>query len=248
MWKVFVFGVFMVRIQSECGKLRTRKISKYGHFSRGERVNIINLWMVLISAIQKVEILSNGQGEHLSDSYNHVWWMLWLFTETGTFKTQSNIENGTIFTKSSIIDIWLGFLTRPLIYFYKIKNKAKTRQAYNNVLEATFQRCSYKKVFQNYAKLLYWNDTSAWVLSCKLAAYFQNTFSYEHLWVAASVSSKHHTMRSSRIIRCKRVVSKSSSENADASTHCHKQPTELFCKKLFLKILQYSYFGMGVLL
>ena len=29
--------------------------------------------------------------------------------------------------------------------------------------------------------------TSAWVFSCKFAAYFQNTFSYEHLWVAASV-------------------------------------------------------------
>ena len=26
----------------------------------------------------------------------------------------------------------------------------------------------------------------AWVLSCKFAAYFQNTFSYKHLWMAAS--------------------------------------------------------------
>ena len=26
---------------------------------------------------------------------------------------------------------------------------------------------------------------SAWVFSCKFAAYFQNTFSQEHLWVAA---------------------------------------------------------------
>ena len=28
--------------------------------------------------------------------------------------------------------------------------------------------------------------TSAWVFSCKFDAYFQNTFSQEHLWVAAS--------------------------------------------------------------
>ena len=28
---------------------------------------------------------------------------------------------------------------------------------------------------------------TAWVLSCKLAAYFKNTFSQEHLWTAASV-------------------------------------------------------------
>ena len=30
------------------------------------------------------------------------------------------------------------------------------------------------------------SNSSAWVLCCKFAAYFQNTFSYEHLWVAAS--------------------------------------------------------------
>ena len=43
-----------------------------------------------------------------------------------------------------------------------------------------------KKVFLRYAANLqenahvlqfYWNRTSAWVLSCKFAAYFQNTFS-----------------------------------------------------------------------
>ena len=33
---------------------------------------------------------------------------------------------------------------------------------------------------------LYWNHTSAWVFSCKFAAYFQNIFSEEHLWTPAS--------------------------------------------------------------
>ena len=33
---------------------------------------------------------------------------------------------------------------------------------------------------------LYWNHTSAWVFSCKFAAYFQNIFSEEHLWTQAS--------------------------------------------------------------
>ena len=37
---------------------------------------------------------------------------------------------------------------------------------------------------------LYWNRTSAWVLSCKFTAYFQNTFSQEHLWMAASEKLK----------------------------------------------------------
>ena len=43
-------------------------------------------------------------------------------------------------------------------------------------------KCDFNKV----ALQLYWNDTSAWVFSWKFAAYFQNTFSQEHLWGAAS--------------------------------------------------------------
>ena len=43
-------------------------------------------------------------------------------------------------------------------------------------------KCDFNKV----AEQLYWNHFSVWVFSCKFAAYFQNTFSYEHLWVAAS--------------------------------------------------------------
>ena len=44
-------------------------------------------------------------------------------------------------------------------------------------------RCDFNEV----ANQLYWNRTSAWVLSCKFAAYFQSTFSWKHLWRVASV-------------------------------------------------------------
>ena len=40
--------------------------------------------------------------------------------------------------------------------------------------------------FNKVANQLYWNRTSAWVFSGKFAEYFQNNFSWEHLWVAAS--------------------------------------------------------------
>ena len=43
-----------------------------------------------------------------------------------------------------------------------------------------------KNDFNEVAKQLYWNRTSTWVFSCKFAAYFQDTFFSEHLWVAAS--------------------------------------------------------------
>ena len=44
--------------------------------------------------------------------------------------------------------------------------------------------CDFNKVAT--ALQLYWNRTSAWVFSCKFVAYFQNTFSKDHLWTAAS--------------------------------------------------------------
>ena len=71
-------------------------------------------------------------------------------------------------------------------------------------LDAATQRCSRERVFrklqQTYRKTpmsicdfnkvalqLYYNPTLAWVFSCNFAAYFQKTFSQEHLWVAVSV-------------------------------------------------------------
>ena len=48
---------------------------------------------------------------------------------------------------------------------------------------STHAECDFNKV----ALQLYENRTSAWVFSCKFAAYFQNTFFLEHLWTAASV-------------------------------------------------------------
>ena len=40
--------------------------------------------------------------------------------------------------------------------------------------------------FNIIALQLYGNRTSAWVFSCKLAAYFQNTFFEEHPWKTVS--------------------------------------------------------------
>ena len=47
---------------------------------------------------------------------------------------------------------------------------------------------SHEEVFywKGVALQLYWNCTSAWVFSCIFAAYFQKTFSVEHLWMTAS--------------------------------------------------------------
>ena len=44
--------------------------------------------------------------------------------------------------------------------------------------------------FNKITKQLYWNHTSTWVFSCKLAACFPNTISQEHPWTAVSESGK----------------------------------------------------------
>ena len=63
------------------------------------------------------------------------------------------------------------------------------------ILERTpMSKCDFNKVVLQ----LYWNRTSTWVFSCKFAAYFQNTFSLEHLWRSASVKSLKSWDKSSR--------------------------------------------------
>ena len=43
--------------------------------------------------------------------------------------------------------------------------------------------------FTKVALQLYWNPTLAYVFSCTIAAYFQNTLSQKHIWRAASAVS-----------------------------------------------------------
>ena len=55
--------------------------------------------------------------------------------------------------------------------------------------ETLMPKCDFSKVVQ-----FYWNHTSAWVFSYIFAAYFQNIFLQEHLWMATSEksTSKYH--------------------------------------------------------
>ena len=69
----------------------------------------------------------------------------------------------------------------------KQPSRGVLRRSCSENLQQTYRRTPKPKSdFNKVAKQLYWSHTSAWVFSCKFAAYFQNTFSWEHLWVAAS--------------------------------------------------------------
>ena len=64
--------------------------------------------------------------------------------------------------------------------------------------EQIYRRTSIPKYdFNKVAKQFYINHNSVWMFSCKLAACFQNTFSWEHLWRAASEHEKQSAMPSS---------------------------------------------------
>ena len=54
-------------------------------------------------------------------------------------------------------------------------------------MQQTYRKTAMPKC--DFKKQLYWNYLSAWMFSCKFAAYFQNIFSSEHLWSAASLMS-----------------------------------------------------------
>ena len=64
-----------------------------------------------------------------------------------------------------------------------------SRVCYEN-MQQIYRRTTVRKYnFKNVAKQFYGNQSSAGVFSCELTAYFQNTFSLEHLQRTASVSS-----------------------------------------------------------
>ena len=55
-------------------------------------------------------------------------------------------------------------------------------------MQQTYRRTPMSKGdFDKVTKKLYWNCTLAWLFSSKFTVYFQNTFSQEHLWKAASI-------------------------------------------------------------
>ena len=68
---------------------------------------------------------------------------------------------------------------QPSIYVLRKRCSENMQQIYRRTPKLT---CGFNKV----ALQRFWNCTSWWLLFYKFTAYFQNTFSYEHLWRAAS--------------------------------------------------------------
>ena len=84
--------------------------------------------------------------------------------------------------------------TMPLLFsadvikeYQKHPSRGVLRKRYFENMQQIYRRTAMPKCdFTKVALQPYWNRTSAWVFFCKFAAYFQSTFSQEHLWMAAS--------------------------------------------------------------
>ena len=88
------------------------------------------------------------------------------------------------------------FFTKSEKSFRGVLRKSCSENIQQIYSRISMPECNFHKV----AKRLYWNDTLAWVFSCKFAACF-HIFSYEHLWKAASASVTHNI--SQQLIRFK---------------------------------------------
>ena len=71
--------------------------------------------------------------------------------------------------------------------FQKHLSRGVLRKSYSENMQQIYGRAPMPKC--DFNKVAFWNRTSAWVLSCKFAAYFQKTFSSVHLWTSASFCS-----------------------------------------------------------
>ena len=68
--------------------------------------------------------------------------------------------------------------------FVRVLRKRCSKNMQQIYRRTSMPKCNFNKV----TKQLYWNHYSAWVFSCKFGVYFQNLFSREQLWRAASAT------------------------------------------------------------
>ena len=94
--------------------------------------------------------------------------------------------NHSLFSKNSNFNLnWNNMET--ILKIQKQPPRGILRKRFSENMQQIYRRTTLPKCdFNKVAKQLYWNRTSAWVFSCKLAAYFQKNFSSEHLLMAAS--------------------------------------------------------------
>ena len=97
-----------------------------------------------------------------------------------------------------------GYFSRMYDHFCVLFHIILQKQPFRGIVR---KRCS-ENMLQIYRRTpIPKCDTSAWVFSCKSVAYFQNTFFYEYLWMAASGTGVLSTLPISFLARGKESLS-----------------------------------------
>ena len=205
-WKVSKYGVISgpyfpafglnteryfvsLRIQSECGKIRTRNKSVFGHFSRSvtyvyqrnisTHIRLFRLHIVLFSLIKPNCLIILF--------HNFLAWFSKLSTYSYILFHSFTIKWLSYIILNMLLSIRLDASTFLCFRIY-YRNYYTYLDAYQNITEAALQRCSYKKVFWKYTAIYRRtptpNQTSEWGLFCKFFAYFLKIFFQEQLWWA----------------------------------------------------------------
>ena len=95
-------------------------------------------------------------------------------------------------TGTTLVDVVVQLWTRSVdlsnaFTFQTQPSRGVLRQRCSENMQQFYKRTPMPKCdFNKIALQLYWNRTSSYVFCCKFAACFQDTFSEEHFWMAAS--------------------------------------------------------------
>ena len=102
-----------------------------------------------------------------------IWWYTYtLFQEQGPFENIFPSKFINLSTPFSFTGCYISETALQRCFLEKVLWKYAAIH-----MGTTMPKCDFNKVTVQ----LYWNHTSAWVLSCKFAAYFQNTLLWEQL-------------------------------------------------------------------
>ena len=105
----------------------------------------------------------------------------WPFVTTRHYKglKEMNVKSKETMLFSYICHIYQFCKLSELFNFNAASNHLRgvLRKSCSKKMQQIYRRTLMPKCdFNKAAKLLYWNQTLAWVFSCNLAAYFQSTF------------------------------------------------------------------------
>ena len=140
--------------------------------------------------------------------YESLFWAAPAYTQSG-YKHEA-IPDDLFFTNITLIRLKLQqCLSFILMIQSKLESLTQKQSPRGNPCKGCSENIQQNIFHKNIpcqsaiSRKLLCNHTSAWVFSCEVAAYFQNTFSEERLWVAASAHCEHGLYLSKRSLMAK---------------------------------------------